>query len=122
IRVLEHDLHVPPVPAEGALTQLDHVLAVESDLARGRFGQTQDAARDGRLARTRLAHETERAPRIEIERDAGYRLHELMAAPAYREVLHQLDDLEHRLLRIVREARSRAGRAVDHGVAHGSTL
>src|SRR5216684_2896126 len=69
-RVLENDLHLPPMGAKLRLVQMRDVVAVQPDAAGGRIDQPQDGASDGRLAASRLADETKRLALRDREADA----------------------------------------------------
>ena len=67
VRVLEDDLHPPPVALEvGALDPGD-VLAVEADRARGGVDEAQQQPPDRRLAAAGLADEPERLAAADVE-------------------------------------------------------
>jgi hypothetical protein len=67
-RVLKDHLHVAPHRAELALGEARNVLAVEQHLATVDAGQAQQAFADGRLARARFAHDTQRLTAFDAER------------------------------------------------------
>src|SRR5215471_18829007 len=70
---------------------------MQSDRARGRLEESQDALRDRRLAASRLADDPEHLPGAEREGDVVDRVHDRLPVrdpPADSEVLDESDDLE----------------------------
>jgi len=100
VRILKNDLHVAPHPAHVAGAESEDILTFEFDAARGRLDQSQDAAADGGLARSRLANETERLSAADSEADAvnGFDLrHDARENAAFhRKVLLQIAHDEER--------------------------
>src|SRR5262249_3606201 len=66
-RVLHDDLNLSPVGAEGFRREKCEVDTAEPDVAAGRCDQLQDAAPDGGLTATRLAHQRQRLTREDRE-------------------------------------------------------
>ena len=61
IRILKHDLHLPPrCPQLATRDKREDILAAKADLARGRLDQPQQAAAGRRLAAAGLADQAER--------------------------------------------------------------
>ena len=69
MRILEDDLHPPPVVAQLALAQLRDVAALEHDAALGRPDEAQQRPAERRLAAARLADEPQHLALAEVERD-----------------------------------------------------
>src|SRR5690606_9447154 len=78
---------------ERLLAQGGDILAVEDDPARGRLGEFEDAASDGRLPRAALPDEGQCLSRAYFERDVVDRMHQT-AGVANREVLNQVLDAQ----------------------------
>ena len=99
-RVLEDDLHPPPVGAQLDLAEPRDVLAVERDAAGGRLDQPQHGAAHRRLAAARFADQAERLARRDREAHAvdredvagGAPKQSLLDGKVLLEVLH----LQHR--------------------------
>ncbi len=75
IRVLENDLHVPPLEPQFFRREAQDVAPAEHDPAAGRLDQAEDRAPGGGLAAAALADQAERLLAPERERDAVHRLH-----------------------------------------------
>src|SRR4029079_11634090 len=114
VRVLEDDLHPPPVRLELLAGQLRDVPALDEDLAGRRLDQAEQDATDRRLAATRLADQADGLAAVDREADAvdGLDRGDLAAQhPAVdREVLHEIPDLDERC---------RRRRPGGHGGRHG---
>ncbi len=99
-RVLEDDLHLPPVGAQLRPAEARDVGTVELDAARGRLDQPQHGATDCRLAAARLADQPQRLARTDREADAVDREDMAGRAPQYalldREMLLELPHLQDR--------------------------
>ena len=99
-RVLEDDLHLPPVGPQRGFAQPGDVLAVELDRAAGRLDQAQHGARHGRLAAAALADQAQGLAFADRKADAVDRIDMPGGAPQQplldREMLFQVVDLEHR--------------------------
>src|SRR5262249_43798713 len=67
---LEDDLDLLALLAEPALRQMTDLGVVEEDLSAARVDETRDAARHGRLSRSRLADDAERLAASDLERHA----------------------------------------------------
>ena len=82
VRVLEHDLHGPPVVTQRPAALIRHVFALEPDLARGDGGQAQHRSPDGRLAGSALPDqaESERAG-VDVQAHPVYRAHQTELHP-----------------------------------------
>ena len=100
VRVLEDDLHPPPVRLEGRALDRGQVRAVEGDRARRRLDEAQQQPPDRRLAAARLADEPERLAAPDLEAHAVHGLDHadgaLQDAAPDREVLDQVLDLDER--------------------------
>ena len=100
VRVLEDDLHPPPVRLQRGALDLGDVLAIEQDGARRRVDEAQEQPSDRGLAAARLADEAERFAATDLEADAVHGLDEAdlpLEDPAVdREVLHEVLDLDQR--------------------------
>ena len=94
VRVLEDDLHPPPVGLQRGALERGDVRAVEDDRAGRRVDEPQQQPADGRLAAARLADEAERlaAPDLEAHAVDGLDLADrpLQDAARDREVLDQV--------------------------------
>ena len=101
IRILKDDLHVAPHPPHAAGVELADVGAVEVDRPRRRLDQSQDAAADRRLSRSRFADQSERLAGRDVEADAIDRLHlrdrAAQHSPFHRKVLCEIAKSEERL-------------------------
>src|SRR4029079_18192136 len=92
VRILEHDLHLAPHPAQVLAAERRQLLAVEEHGAAGRLGQLEDAIAGRRLARAGLADDAERLAWSDLEADVVDRLDVVdraldQEAPPDREVL-----------------------------------
>src|SRR5438034_6764665 len=74
IGVLEDDLHLAPHVAQVFAADLGQLPPHEPDRARCRLDELEDAVAGRRLARTGLAHETERLPLRDLEADSVHGL------------------------------------------------
>ena len=120
VRVLEDDLHPPPVRLEFAALDRRDVGSVELDRAGRGLDQPQQQPPDRGLARARLANEPERLAATDLEAHAGHRLDDgdrPVEEPAPdREVLDEVAHLDERRLALrAGVARRRHGRRVDGG-------
>ncbi len=70
VGVLEYDLQRAPALAQGGAAQFGQVCAIETNFARGRFGQAQDHPAGGRFAATGLADQRQGFAGTDIEGDA----------------------------------------------------
>jgi hypothetical protein len=75
VRVLEHDLHAPPVLAQLPLAQLRDVPTFEDDAARGGANEPEQRAPERGLTAPRLADQPEHLARPEVERHIVDRPH-----------------------------------------------
>ena len=73
IRVLEDDLHVLAARPQLGVREAHQIRAVEQHLPAGRLDEPEDALADGGLAAARFAHQPQRAPGRDRERDAVHR-------------------------------------------------
>jgi hypothetical protein len=101
VRVLEDDLHLFAQRTQRGPAQAGDVAPIERDAAGRRVGQAQDHAAGGRLARARLADETQRFAAADVEVDAVDGLYVadvlLQEAGRDRKVLRQVADLDQTL-------------------------
>jgi hypothetical protein len=74
-RILENDLHLPPLATHGLRRQAGQVLAAMQHLARRRLDEPQQQAAGGRLAATGFADEREGLSGADRQRDAVDRPH-----------------------------------------------
>ena len=103
VRILEDVLHAPPHGAQLGVGQARDVDLVEDDAAERGLVQPEDRAREGALARARLADDAQRLAAADVERDAVDRVDEA------------------RVRRRGRRARGRASRACRPGGAGRGT-
>ena len=100
VRVLEDDLHAPPVRLQGGPGQRVMSVAVELDRPGRRLDEPQDEPADRRLAAARLADEPERLAPPDLEADAVDRLDRgdrpLQDPAPDREVLDEVPDADQR--------------------------
>jgi hypothetical protein len=101
VRVLEHDLHVPPGLAQLLFAEPGDVDAVEDHAARGRFHEPQNGPRGRRLAAAGLADQRDRLSLVDVEVHAvdgldltDHPLHENAGTDG--EVLDEVVHLQHR--------------------------
>src|SRR6185437_13672105 len=97
IRILKDDLHLAAQRAQRLAGEREHILPIEAHLARRGLDEAQNAPARGGLAAPRLAHESQRLARRNVERDAIDGLHRAGVppeeSPRDREVL---DEIPHR--------------------------
>ena len=97
-RVLEDDLHLPPVGAQLPLVEMRDVGAVDPDPARGRLDQAEDRAPDGGLAAAGFADQRQCLAGADRKADAVNRVDVASGAAQQaffdREVLLEVLDLE----------------------------
>ena len=101
-RVLEHDLHLGPHPAQLRARRRQEILALVAQRAGVRIQEAQQQAPQGALAAPRLPHEAEHLARPHVEVDVGHGVDPPLG-PAQRpaadgERLHQAAGLEQRHL------------------------
>src|SRR4029079_3783596 len=100
VRILEDDLHPPPVRLELRAGQLRDVLALDEDLAAVRLCRAKQDAADRRLPAARLTDQADGLAAVDREADAvdGLDGGDLAAQhPAVdRNVLHKIPDLSNR--------------------------
>ena len=103
-RVLEDDLHLPPVGAQLRLAEMRDVGAVDRDAAGGRLDQPQDRAADRGLAAAGFADQRERLAGADFQRHAVDRVdvagRAAQQALLDREMLLEVLDLEHQRSRL----------------------
>ncbi len=103
VRVLEDHLHVPAHRTHSAHPEVSDVLALELDLAAGRFEQPGDQPPHRRLAAAGLAHDAQRLAGLDLEVEAVDRVHgadlPLQQALLDREVLLESGHLQQGLAR-----------------------
>src|SRR5262249_35225300 len=99
-RILEDDLHLPPVGTQIGLAEPGDVVPVERDPAAGRLDEPQDRAADGRFSTAGFADEAEslagsdrEAYPIDRKDGAGGTAQDALAN---RKVLFEILDLQHR--------------------------
>ena len=93
-RILKDHLQPGAHTAQFFAPQSRQLLTRQSDPAAGRRGHLNDRPARGRLAATRLAHQTQRFAFDDVERDSRHRLH--LLALAHRELDHELLDPQQR--------------------------
>jgi hypothetical protein len=91
-RILENDLHLGPMLAQGPVAEARDVDAVEHDLTAGRFVQPNHRVSKRRLAAARLANNGKGLPPPDLQRDVFHRVH--VGAIADRKVLTEVTDLD----------------------------
>ena len=69
IGILKYDLSLASKAPQGARIQRSHVRAVEDDLPRGRFHETEKCAPDRRFAGAGFARQSEDLPRLDHKAD-----------------------------------------------------
>ena len=95
LRVLEHDLHVPPGRTQRTLVEAEQVDSTEPHGTAGGFDEPQDAASCGRLPRPRFTDECHGLACGQVEAHTAHSVHHSgAAAVAHFELLHQIAHLE----------------------------
>ena len=94
IRVLENDLHLPPIRAEGVRRKPGDVGTVEQDFTSGRLDQAQERFGRRRFAAAGFADESQRFTRVEREGNAIDRPDRCAVSPE-RAGWKELDELAH---------------------------
>ena len=115
VRILKHELHLLPQRAQFRAAKRREIAAVEIYGALGRLEQFQNQPPQRRFARSRLADQSQRLARLNLQIDAGHRFYRKLcpaddARRSRRKLLAEIHDANQRRARRARGRHDRIRR------------